>query len=57
MSNTVTLLDLVTAIMAHTRSDAELIAVVVHLVNSGAVRLGGNFRGATFAIADGRAAA
>jgi hypothetical protein len=52
MTNHVTLLELVTTIMEHTVSEAELLATVVHLVNSGAVRLGGNFRGATFALDD-----
>jgi len=33
-------------------TEAELIATVVHLVNSGAVRLCGNFRGARFALDD-----
>ncbi len=41
-----TLLELVTAVTDAADSDDEVIATVVHLVNSGAVRLCGNFRGA-----------
>jgi hypothetical protein len=43
---TITLLDLVNAISDQTDSDAEVVATVVHLVNSRTVRLGGSFRGA-----------
>jgi hypothetical protein len=48
MTITVTLLDLVTAVSAYAESEAETLATVVHLVNSGAVRLGGTFAGARF---------
>ena len=41
-----TLLDLVTAVSDVANNEDEVIATVVHLVNSGAVRLCGNFRGA-----------
>lgn len=41
-----TLLDLVTAVSDVADSEDEVIATVVHLVNSGAVRLCGCFRGA-----------
>ena len=41
-----TLLDLIQAVAEVTDSDAELVSVVAHLVNSGRVRLIGNFRGA-----------
>ena len=41
-----TLLDLVDVVSAHCASEVEVVAVVAHLVNSGAVRLCGNFRGA-----------
>lgn len=51
MTNDVTLLELVSAVMEHADTDDEVIATVVHLVNSGAVRLCGNFRGARFALA------
>ena len=45
---TVTLLDLVNAICDQTDSEAEVLAAVIHLVNSGKVRLGGSFRDACF---------
>ena len=48
MTPNMTLLDLVNAVSEHARSEAELIATVVYLVNSGRVRLNGNFRGARF---------
>ena len=48
MTPNVTLLDLVNAVAEHTRTEAELIATVVYLVNSGRVRLCGNFKGARF---------
>jgi hypothetical protein len=43
-----TLLDLVRAVSDSAANDAEVIATVVHLVNSGVVQLCGNFRGARF---------
>jgi hypothetical protein len=49
---TVTLLDLVAAVSHFARTETELLATVVHLVNSGKVTLGGNFRGARFACED-----
>jgi hypothetical protein len=54
-----TLLDLVTAVSKNSASDAEVVATVAGLVNSGTVELCGNFRGARFdfASADGTAAA
>jgi hypothetical protein len=42
----VTLLDLVTLVSKHARSEAEVIAAVVYMVNSGIVRLAGTFKGA-----------
>lgn len=48
MAPTVTLLDLVSAVSEYARSESELIATTVYMVNSGTVRLGGNFRGARF---------
>ena len=48
MARDTTLLDLVSAVAASARSDAEVIATVVYLVNSGRVRLCGTFRGARF---------
>jgi hypothetical protein len=50
MALNLTLLDLVNAVSAHTRSEAETIATVVYLVNSGRVRLCGNFKGAQFDV-------
>jgi hypothetical protein len=47
----VTLLDLVNAVAEHARSEAELIATVVYMVNQGHVRLCGTFRGARFDLA------
>jgi hypothetical protein len=52
MSRTFTLLDLVTTVSTYARSDDEVVATIVHLVNSGIVRLGGNFRGARFDLGD-----
>jgi hypothetical protein len=40
-----TLLDLIEAVAEVTDSEAEQVSVVAHLVNSGRVRLTGNFRG------------
>jgi len=48
MAQNMTLLDLVKAVSDHARSEAEVIATVVYLVNSGRVRLCGNFKGARF---------
>ena len=48
MAQKMTLLDLVKAVSDHARSEAEVIATVVYLVNSGQVRLCGNFKGARF---------
>ncbi len=44
----VTLLDLVNAVAEHARSEAEVIATIVSMVNHGHVRLGGTFKGARF---------
>jgi hypothetical protein len=41
-----TLLDVVTAVSKYSASDAEVVAMVASLVNSGTVELCGNFRGA-----------
>ena len=48
MVRNVTLLDLVNAVADHARSDAEVIATVVWMVNQGHVRLCGTFKGARF---------
>ena len=54
---TMTLLDLVTTVWEFAKSDDEVVATIVYLVNSGKVRLGGNFRGATFDLSEFRPAA
>ena len=46
MRRDVTLLELVTAVTEHTRTEGKAIATIVHMVNSGAVRLCGTFSGA-----------
>jgi len=46
MALNVTMLDLVTAVSEVADSDAEVVATVTYLVNSGKVRLCGNFAGA-----------
>ena len=48
MARNVTLLDLVSAVTEYARSDKEVIATVAYMVNSGRVRLCGNFKGARF---------
>jgi hypothetical protein len=48
MARTMTLLDLLNAVSEYAETEAEEVATVVYLVNSGAVRLCGNFAGATF---------
>ena len=48
MAPNVTLLDLVSAVAEHARSDNEVIATVVYMVNGGDVRLCGTFKGARF---------
>ncbi len=52
MTRNMTLLDLVNAVIDCTSTEAETVATVVHLVNSGMVRLCGNFRGARFELDD-----
>jgi hypothetical protein len=51
-----TLLDLVTAVSEYATTESEVVATIVHLVNSGRVRLCGNFRGAKFDLRDVRPA-
>jgi hypothetical protein len=48
MERYVTLLDLISAVSRYARTEAEVLATVVYMVNSGTVRLGGTFRGARF---------
>jgi hypothetical protein len=47
---TTTLLDLVAAVAEVASTEAEVIATVRHLINSGRVRLVGHFRGADVRI-------
>lgn len=44
----VTMLELVTAVAENAQSQEEVMATVVHMVNSGLVRLDGKLRGARF---------
>ena len=48
MAPTVTMNDLVSAVAENAENDAEILATVVYLVNSGKVRLGGHLAGARF---------
>jgi hypothetical protein len=48
MTTDTTLLELVCTVALTANTDDEIVARVVFLVNSGAVRLCGNFRGARF---------
>ena len=48
MARQTTLLDLVKAVSEYASTDAEVVATVVYMVNSGVVQLCGNFRGARF---------
>jgi len=48
MTSNVTLLDLVNAVTEYARSEAEVIATIVWMVNEGHVRLCGTFKGARF---------
>jgi len=47
---TTTLLELVHSINAYAANDREVVATVAYLVNSGRVRLGGTFAGATIQL-------
>lgn len=51
MSNRVTLLELVSRIADRLERDDEIVAMAAWLVNSGAVRLCGNFAGRCFDLA------
>ena len=50
MTPSITLLDLVDAVAEHARSEAEVIATIVCMVNQGRVRLCGTFKGARFDV-------
>ncbi len=41
-----TLLDLVAAVAESAKTEAEVVATVTHLINSGQIKLIGNFQGA-----------
>ena len=51
MARMTTLLDLVNAVNEYASSEAELIATVVYMVNSGQARLCGTFKGSRFDLA------
>jgi len=51
MTPSITLLDLVNAVARYARSEAEVIATIVCMVNQGHVRLCGTFKGARFDLA------
>lgn len=46
----ITMLELVDTVGRYARTEAEVIATVAHLVNSGKVELCGNFRGARIVL-------
>ena len=48
MAPKITLLDLMTSVAKYARSHEEVIATVAYMVNSGRVRLCGNFKGTRF---------
>ena len=52
MAIRVTMLELVETVTEFANTEAEVIATVVHMVNSGSVELCGNFRGMKFAADD-----
>jgi hypothetical protein len=54
MKRMTTLSDLVAAVAEQARNEAELIATVVYMVNSGAVRLRGALAGARFELDERR---
>ena len=57
MALRLTLLDLVRAVSESAATETEVVATVVHLVNSGVVQLCGNFRGARFDLGTAGASA
>jgi hypothetical protein len=52
MTLTVTLRELVSAVSDFARSENEVVATVVHMINSGQVRLRGSYSGAHVDVAD-----
>lgn len=55
MALTVTLRELVTAVSDFAQSEDEVVATVIHMINSGQVRLRGNFTGAQVDFSTARA--
>ena len=55
--NRSTLLDLVQAVTVYATSDAEIVATVAYLINTGQVRLCGTFAGARIDLSTGTHAA
>ena len=49
MRRDVTMLELVNAVTEYTRTEGEAIVTIVHMINSGEVRLCGTFSGASMA--------
>ena len=56
MALTVTLRELVTAVSDCAQSENEVVATVIHMINSGQVRLHGSFSGAQVDFAARRSA-
>jgi hypothetical protein len=54
MARKVTMLDLISAVSEFARNEAELVATVVWMVNSGSVQLRGSFAGARFELRGAR---
>jgi hypothetical protein len=52
MGRKTTMLDLIVAIQDSGANDREVVSTVVHLVNSGMVRLSGTFKEAIFDLAE-----
>lgn len=52
MKPNVTMLDLVNAVAQDAGSEAELVATVIYMVNSGHVKLAGNFAGSSFDLSE-----
>jgi hypothetical protein len=50
MATKSTLLELVQTVSDYAETDAEIVATIVYLVNSGRVQLCGNLRGARFEL-------
>lgn len=57
MAPKVTMLELVETVSEFARSESEVVATIVHMVNAGMVELVGNFRGAQITFEPTAAAA